>query len=103
MAEISALRQHYISSGGYDPTVLRQLNEMLQEAEEMTHQAPQKQIHGRKHVDPAILALESENLKLQKELASYEKKSSFDKECKYLLHFISDYCRNLAQPVLMTF
>lgn len=74
VAEISALRQHYTQTGGRDPQVIAQLNEMLKDAEKLesaqlsrsTNRTP-----GRPNYRPRseeLVAMELENYRLQREL-----------------------------------
>ena len=79
VAEVSALRQYYISSGGNDPELLMQLNEMLRDAE-LSEKNNEKKYEQMKPDQSAmaeeLLALEAENLRLQNELMLREQQAA---------------------------
>ena len=86
VAEISALRQHYINNGGRDPAVVSQLTELLKDAEQaeyanrptyVSQQQPRQSQHNSLPSEE-LVAIELENYRLQRELLLQKGQGALD-------------------------
>lgn len=82
VAEISALRQYYLNTGGHDPVMVQQLTDMLKESEGLSnksntntvapYRAPKAVPQSASQLTEQLYAMESENYRLQSELIRME-------------------------------
>lgn len=84
-SEIDALRQHYLSSGGTNPTVINQLSAALAEAQ--AAEKPKVATYWRREQDDRwkeyLHTLEAENARLKKQIAE---QAAFQRGMEHYIH-----------------